>query len=165
MIRTEMPTDILLLEQWYLKKNKQSEANYLTYLRENGLSTISFVALNDEGNIIGHLVFSPVLMNGEDGNWQSVSLISTHDDSDELKRELMSEGIDSLAEFGYPMVLTYDPSQIYKDVGFQLFNSRSFPHYADLYYFELVAQSLENIEAQSLESRVFTFVDESYNRH
>ena len=42
-------------------------------LRENGRRTLSLVVSNDEGEIIGYVMFSPVTLNGEDLNWQGLA--------------------------------------------------------------------------------------------
>ncbi|QSA19762.1 N-acetyltransferase, partial [Vibrio furnissii] len=71
LIRTEAPADILAVDR-LLKTvfDTDAEANLVMALRENSHRTLSLVACDDEGEVVGHAMFSPVLLNGEDLNWQ-----------------------------------------------------------------------------------------------
>lgn len=74
LIRTEAPADILVVDQ--LLKNvfaTEAEADLVMALRENGQRTLSLVACDDEGEIVGHVMFSPVTLEGEDLNWQGLA--------------------------------------------------------------------------------------------
>lgn len=74
LIRTEAPADILVVDQ--LLKNvfaTEAEADLVMAARENGQRTLSLVACDDEGEIVGHVMFSPVTLEGEDLNWQGLA--------------------------------------------------------------------------------------------
>jgi putative acetyltransferase len=54
LIRTEAPADILAVDK-LLKSTfeTEAEANLVMKLRENGRRTLSLVACNDEGEVVG----------------------------------------------------------------------------------------------------------------
>ena len=81
LIRTEAPADILTIDR--LLKHAfptEAEANLVMRLRENGKLTLSLVACTDEGEVVGHALFSPVTLNGEDLSWQGLAPLAVHDD-------------------------------------------------------------------------------------
>ncbi|GAK85151.1 acetyltransferase [Vibrio ponticus] len=59
LIRTEAPADILVIDR-LLKETfpTEAEANLVMSLRENGKLTLSLVACNDDGEVVGHAMFS-----------------------------------------------------------------------------------------------------------
>ena len=74
LIRTEAPADILTID--LLVKSvfdTTAEAKLVMSLRENSHLTLSLVACNDDGELIGHCLFSPVTINGEDIAWQGLA--------------------------------------------------------------------------------------------
>lgn len=74
LIRTEAPADLLAIDA-LLKAvfPTDAEANLVMALRENGRLTLSLVACSEEGEVIGHAMFSPVTLNGEDFSWQGLA--------------------------------------------------------------------------------------------
>lgn len=81
LIRTEAPADILVVDQ--LLKNvfaTEAEADLVMALRENGQRTLSLVACDDEGEIVGHVMFSPVTLEGEDLNWQGLAPLAVKEE-------------------------------------------------------------------------------------
>lgn len=65
LIRTEAPADILAVERLLSAVfATNSEANLVTSLRENGRRTLSLVACDEQGEIVGYALFSPVTLNG-----------------------------------------------------------------------------------------------------
>lgn len=80
LIRTEAPADILTIDR--LLKHAfptDAEANLVMRLRENGKLTLSLVACTDDGEVIGHALFSPVTLNGEDLSWQGLAPLAVHE--------------------------------------------------------------------------------------
>ena len=53
----------------------QNESRIIEALRQAGALTISLVAIRD-GEIFGHVAFSPVRINGEGGNWYGLGPVS-----------------------------------------------------------------------------------------
>ncbi|ELR66156.1 Acetyltransferase [Photobacterium marinum] len=121
LIRTEAPADILPIDR-LLKAafETEAEANLVMKLRENGRCTLSLVACSDEGEVIGHLFFSPVTVDGQDDNWQGLAPLAV---KPEFQRQgiglaLMEEAKETLAEFGYPVTVVLGHSDYYPKVGF-----------------------------------------------
>lgn len=114
LIRTEAPADILVVDQ-LLKEvfATEAEANLVMALRENGRRTLSLVACDDEGEIVGHVLFSPVTVAGEDLNWQGLAPLAVKQAyrRQGIGAELVKEGLSSLGELGYPAcVVLGDPA-------------------------------------------------------
>lgn len=64
LIRTEAPADILPIDN-FIKENHSDDAaaNLVMHLREEGRLTLSLLACDDKGKIVGHLFFSEVTLN------------------------------------------------------------------------------------------------------
>ncbi|MCW8330031.1 N-acetyltransferase [Photobacterium sp. SDRW27] len=121
LIRTEAPADILPIDS-LLKTvfDTEAEANLVMKLRENGNRTLSLVACSDEGELIGHLFFSPVTVEGQDDNWQGLAPLAV---KPEYQRQgiglaLMEEAKSILAELGYPVAVVLGHSDYYPKAGF-----------------------------------------------
>ena len=121
LIRTEAPVDILPVDR-LLKKTFETdaEANLVMALRENGNRTLSLVACNDDGEVVGHLCLSPVTVDGQDNGWQGLAplTIATEYQRQGLGLALMTEAKDILAELGYPVVVVLGDPNYYQRVGF-----------------------------------------------
>ncbi|GAB7229487.1 N-acetyltransferase [Vibrio rotiferianus] len=121
LIRTEAPADILIIDR--LLKHAfptDAEANLVMRLRENGKLTLSLVACTDEGEVVGHALFSPVTLNGEDLSWQGLAPLAVHEDyrRQGIAAELIKEGFDSLRDFGYPVCVVLGDPAYYGRQGF-----------------------------------------------
>ncbi|MCG7488784.1 N-acetyltransferase [Vibrio sp. Of14-4] len=122
LIRTEAPADILTVDTLIKSAfDTESEANLVMRLRENGRRTLSLVVSNDEGEIIGYVMFSPVTLNGEDLNWQGLAPLAIHEEyrCQGLAAELVKEGLASLKEFGYPVCVVLGDPNYYSRFGFE----------------------------------------------
>lgn len=121
LIRTEAPADILPIDS-LLKAafDTSAEANLVMRLRENSRFTLSLVACNDEGEVVGHLLFSPVTLEGDDFGWQGLAPIAVREDyrGQGLAKELIQEGLESLAEFGYLACVVLGAPDFYGKFGF-----------------------------------------------
>lgn len=107
LIRTEAPADILVVDQ--LLKNvfaTEAEADLVMALRENGQRTLSLVACDDEGEIVGHVMFSPVTLEGEDLNWQGLAPLAVKEEyrRQGIGAELVKEGLSSLGSLAILLV-------------------------------------------------------------
>ncbi|WP_019274465.1 GNAT family N-acetyltransferase [Vibrio coralliilyticus] len=129
LIRTEAPADILAVDR-LLKSafETETEADLVMRLRENGRRTLSLVACNDEGEVVGHVMFSPVTLNGEDLNWQGLAPLAIKADyrRQGLAAELVKEGLESLKEFGYPACVVLGEPEYYSRFGFEASEKYSF---------------------------------------
>lgn len=121
LIRTEAPADILAVDR-LLKSvfDTQAEADLVMALRENGHRTLSLVACDDEGEVIGHAMFSPVTLNGEDLNWQGLAPLAVKASCRRqgIGAEMVREGLASLGELGYPACVVLGEPAYYGRLGF-----------------------------------------------
>ena len=123
LIRTEAPADILAVDR-LLKSvfDTDAEANLVMALRENGHRTLSLVACDDDGEVIGHAMFSPVTLNGEDLNWQGLAPLAVKASwrRQGIGAEMVREGLASLGELGYPACVVLGEPAYYGRLGFDL---------------------------------------------
>lgn len=121
LIRTEAPADILPVDQ-LLKSafETDAEANLVMKLRENGHRTLSLVASSDEGEVVGHILFSPVTLNGEDFNWQGLAPLAVKEEyrGQGIAKRLIEEAFASLLELGYPACVVLGDPNYYGRFGF-----------------------------------------------
>lgn len=121
LIRTEAPADILAIDR-LLKSTFETdaEANLVMRLRENGRRTLSLVACNEEGEVVGYVLFSPVTLQGEDLNWQGLAPLAVDANyrNQGIAAQLVKEGFSSLAEFGYPACVVLGDPAYYGRFGF-----------------------------------------------
>ncbi|MCG9596493.1 N-acetyltransferase [Vibrio sp. Isolate25] len=122
LIRTEAPADILAVDR-LLKSafETEAEADLVMRLRENGRRTLSLVACNDEGEVVGHVMFSPVTLNHEELSWQGLAPLAIKEGyrRQGLAAELVKEGFESLREFGYPACVVLGEPDYYSRFGFE----------------------------------------------
>ncbi|OIQ23100.1 GNAT family N-acetyltransferase [uncultured Vibrio sp.] len=121
LIRTEAPVDILPIDR--LAKaafDTDAEANLIMTLRENSHLTLSLVACTDEGEVVGHAMFSPVTVQGEDCLWQGLAPVCVKEEyrNQGIAETLIREGFASLFEFGYPVCVVLGDPKYYSRFGF-----------------------------------------------
>lgn len=90
----------------------QTEAKVIDGLREAGALTLSFVATEGD-DIIGHVAFSPVRINGEAGDWYGLGPVSVWPDRQRtgIGQALIREGLQQLRSLGAGgCVLLGDPA-------------------------------------------------------
>ncbi|MGR5064211.1 GNAT family N-acetyltransferase [Photobacterium sp. DNB22_13_2] len=121
LIRSEAPADILPIDS-LLKSvfETEAEAELVMRLRENGKRTLSLVACNDDGEHVGYMCFSPVMLDGEDHNWQGLAPMAI---KPEYQRQgiglaMIEEAKQTLAELGYPVIVVLGHSDYYPKAGF-----------------------------------------------
>lgn len=122
LIRTEAPADILSVEKLLQTTfDTDAEANLVMSLRENGNRTLSLVACNDEGDVVGYVLFSPVTVNGEEKNWQGLAPLAVANAyrNQGIAAQLVEEGLASLHEFGYPACVVLGDPNYYGRFGFE----------------------------------------------
>ncbi len=136
LIRSEAPADLLAIDNLLKTTFLTSDAAKLVMsLRENGHNTLSLVACNDEGELLGHLMFSPVKVNGKDTGVQALAPLCIHPkhQGQAIESQLVEEGIAILTELGYPACVVLGDSHFYSDFGFiaaeqfQLHSERQIP--------------------------------------
>lgn len=122
LIRSEAPADILTIDT-LLKAvfPTDAEAKLVMALRENGNRTLSLVACNDEGEVVGYAFFSPVTVNGVDTNWQGLAPLAVRDDyqNQGIALTLLEEAKSVLADFDYPVIVAVGDPEYYEKAGFK----------------------------------------------
>ncbi len=97
-----------------------TEAPLVGKLRQDGDLTLSLVAQQD-GEIVGHIAFSPATINGRHDGWFGLGPVSVHPKLQKqgIGRKLVETGLKMLEERGATgSVLTGNPD-IYSRMGFQ----------------------------------------------
>jgi len=81
--------------------SNQTEARIVDGLREAGALTLSLVAVEGE-EIVGHVAFSPVTINGEAGDWYGLGPVSVWPDRQRAGagQALIREGLERLRAIG-----------------------------------------------------------------
>ncbi|MGF1747441.1 MULTISPECIES: GNAT family N-acetyltransferase [Vibrio] len=122
LIRTEAPSDILTIDR-LLKSvfESEAEANLVMSLRENSKLTLSLVACTDEGEVVGHVLFTPVTVDGEDYAWQGLAPLAVSEgyQGQGIARALLKEAFETLPELGYPACVVLGDPDFYGKFGFQ----------------------------------------------
>ncbi|MDN3698964.1 N-acetyltransferase [Vibrio clamense] len=122
LIRTEAPADILTIDRLVKSAfETEAEANLVMKLRENSRLTLSLVACSDDGEIIGHVMFSPVQVDGEDHNWQGLAplCVKSEYQNQGIATSLIKEAFVSLVDFGYPGCVVLGDPAFYQKFGFK----------------------------------------------
>ncbi|PJC86134.1 GNAT family N-acetyltransferase [Vibrio sp. HA2012] len=129
LIRTEAPADILPIDR-LLKAafTTQAEAELAMTLRENGRLTLSLVACNDDGEVIGYVLFTPVLIEGQDLGWQGLAPVAVKKEyrNQGIAAALIREGFESLRDFGYPVCVVLGDPDYYARLGFEAAEKHDF---------------------------------------
>lgn len=121
LIRTEAPADNLSIDR-LLKATfpTHAEADLVRTLRENGKITLSIVASDDEGQVIGSAQFSPVTMAGMDYGWQGLAPVAVAEEyrNQGIAEQMIREGLNMLLELGYPACVVLGDPAYYSRFGF-----------------------------------------------
>ncbi|GGK45370.1 GNAT family N-acetyltransferase [Aliivibrio fischeri] len=122
LIRTEAPADILTVDRLVRTAfDTEAEAKLVMSLRENSHLTLALVACSDDGEVIGHCLFSPVTLNGDDLNWQGLAPLCVKKEHQKqgIAEELVKEGLEMLTELGYPVAVVLGDPNYYQRFGFE----------------------------------------------
>ncbi|MFN0109628.1 MAG: GNAT family N-acetyltransferase [Blastocatellia bacterium] len=122
VIRPEQPEDIVVIHHVVHQAFGQSaEANLVDALRRNGKAKISLVA-EDNGRVIGHILFSPVTIETADGLIEGIGLaplaVSPERQNEGIGSRLSKEGLKSCREAGYQFVIVLGHPEYYPRFGF-----------------------------------------------
>lgn len=122
VIRPEQPEDVPVVHQIVHQAFGQpAEANLVDALRRNGKAKISLVA-EDNGRVIGHILFSPVTIETANGLIEGVGLaplsVSPERQNEGIGSRLSEEGLNRCREAGYPFVIVLGHSEYYPRFGF-----------------------------------------------
>lgn len=103
-----------------MRFSDNTEAKVIDALREAGALVLSLVATQGD-EIVGHIAFSPVTINGEAGDWYGLGPVSVRPDHQRtgIGRALIGEGLRRLRSMGAGgCVLLGDPAY-YARFGFE----------------------------------------------
>ena len=136
IIRAEIPADISSIRALteaafkHAEHSSQTEGAIVDALRAAGALTLSLVAEQD-GEIVGHIAFSPVLIGGKDLGWFGLGPVSVWPNRQcgGIGSALIREGLQQLRQRGAAgCVLLGDPAY-YRRFGF---SSDHALHYGDV---------------------------------
>lgn len=107
--------------------SSQTEAEIIDTLREAGALTVSLVAV-DEGEVVGHVAYSPVMIDGMDRGWYGLGPVSVRPDRQRqgIGGRLVREGLSCLVKAGARGCVVLGDPDYYKRFGFE--------NDADLYF-------------------------------
>lgn len=96
-----------------------SEADIIRALRGSGDLALSLVA-EEDGPVVGHVAFSPVAIEGMDGDWFGLGPIAVQEDRQRqgIGRALIECGLDLLRQRGAAGCVVIGDPAIYGRVGF-----------------------------------------------
>ena len=100
---------------------RPAEANLVAALRDNGKALLSLVALR-EGRIVGHILFSPVTIQGENGTHEAIGLgpmaVMPQMQRSGIGSELVRAGLEQLRKAGHGSVIVLGHPEFYVRFGF-----------------------------------------------
>jgi putative acetyltransferase len=112
---------------------EDAEARLVDLLRDNGHSILSLVA-EDDGEIMGHIMFSPMTIEGDVGSWNAVCLapvaVAPSRQNEGIGGLLIQAGLAELRDAGHDAVILLGHPSYYPRFGFR--PAREFGlHYQD----------------------------------
>ncbi len=163
-IREEMPHDRARIYAAETRAfGQESEARIVDALRDRVSPWISLVA-EHEGELVGHVSFSPITLEGDDDAPAICGLAPLAVDPDHQGRgigaALIRAGLERCREAGFRAVFLVGSPEYYARFGFQLAAPRGFtygdPHMdAALQYIELEAGALDGLSGRTVYDRAF----------
>ncbi|MGF6256889.1 putative acetyltransferase [Ensifer sp. LBL] len=125
-IRSERATDIATIRHITkaafapMQYSSQTEAEIIDALRDAGALTLSLVAI-EGGEVIGHVAFSPVTIDGEDKGWFGLGPVSVRPDRQKSGTggRLIREGLARLVKTGAKGCVVLGEPDYYKRFGFE----------------------------------------------
>lgn len=103
-----------------IEHSSQTEAAIVDALRSAGALTVTLVAVAD-GDIVGHVAFSPVTIDGADKGWYGLGPVSVRPDRQKegIGGALIREGLARLAQAGAKGCVVLGDPAYYRRFGFE----------------------------------------------
>jgi putative acetyltransferase len=125
LIRPETVGDIPAINRINtLAFNRKNEAQLVDTLRRENAVILSLVAVS-EGQIVGHILFSPVLVTHDDSQWQAAGLgpmaVLPEFQNQGIGSALIRSGLDELKQHGHDVVIVLGHPEYYPRFGFSLY--------------------------------------------
>ena len=122
VIRHETLADFEAIRKVNLRAFEQSdEGNIVDALRAAGALTISLVALHDD-QIVGHIAFSPVTIESEDGSFTALGLgpmaVLPEHQNEGIGSQLVKAGLKECLRLGHEIVVVIGHPEYYPRFGF-----------------------------------------------
>ena len=126
LIRDEIVSDIVAVRKVHeLAFNSPSEALLVDLLRARGKATISLVA-KDDGEILGHVLFSPVTIDPASPGWNALGLapvgVMHGRQSKGIGKDLIRQGLERCRSGGSMAVVVLGDPDYYTQFGFERTN-------------------------------------------
>jgi len=107
MLRTERPGDMLpVYDLVSAAFGRSDEAELVNRLRECGAAVVTMVE-EEEYEFMGHLMLSPITINGMEGPWLGLAPVAVHPDwqGQGIGSDLVREGLDTALEMDWKAVV------------------------------------------------------------
>ena len=125
-IRPEQPRDVHPIRQLTVaafraaQHSSGTESAIVDALREAGALTLSLVAI-EQGEVVGHVAFSPVLVDGEAQGWYGLAPVSVLPDRQKqgIGQSLIREGLRRLRDLGAKGCVVLGEPAYYQRFGFE----------------------------------------------
>ena len=103
-----------------IEHSSQAEAQIVDALRSAGALTISLVAI-EAGDVVGHIAFSPVMIDGKDFGWYGLGPLSVAPDRQKqgIGGALVRDGLSRLAKIGARGCVVLGDPDYYTRFGFE----------------------------------------------
>lgn len=129
MIRREIPEDIEAIRHVNEEAfGGKEEADIVDALRKRSATVLSLVA-TDEGRVIGHILFSPVIIESESSSFGAVALapmsVLPEYQGKGIGSELVRAGLDECRALGHELVILVGHADYYPRFGFVPARERS----------------------------------------
>jgi putative acetyltransferase len=121
-IRSETPEDGADIHFVYGKAfSQESETELVEKLRNRGMLIVSLVTLSD-GQVVGHIAFSPVTVKSEDSSFQAIALgpmaVLPEYQRKGIGSQLVRTGLEECRHLGHEIVVLVGHADYYPRFGF-----------------------------------------------